>query len=125
MPELQGRLPIRVELSDLTKDDFIRILTEPENALMKQHTALLATEGVKIEFTEGAVAALADTAHRVNQSTENIGARRLMTVMERLMENLSFEAPDRSGDTVLIDEAFVNERLAGLTQDADLSRFIL
>ncbi len=125
MPELQGRLPIRVELTDLSRDDFVRILTEPENALTKQQIALLGTEGVKIEFTEDAIVALADMAYRVNQSTENIGARRLMTVMERLVEDLSFDAPERSGETVRIDEAFVADRLAGLTQDADLSRFIL
>ncbi len=125
MPELQGRLPIRVELTDLTQEDFVRILTEPQNALTKQQIALLGTEGVKIEFTEDAIMELADVACRVNQSTENIGARRLMTVMERLVEELSFEAPDRSGETVRIDQAFVTDRLAELTQDADLSRFIL
>jgi ATP-dependent HslUV protease ATP-binding subunit HslU len=125
MPELQGRLPIRVELEDLTRDDFIRILTEPQNALIKQQTALLATEGVMIEFTEDAIVALADTAYRVNQATDNIGARRLMTVVEKLMEDISFEAPDRRGATIRIDAAYVNERLAGISQDGDLSRFIL
>lgn len=125
MPELQGRLPIRVELDDLTRDDFIRILTEPKNALTKQQTALLATEGVLIEFTPDAVVALADIADRLNQTMDNIGARRLMTVMERLMEEISFEAPNRRGETIRIDEAYVNKRLAGISQDADLSRFIL
>ena len=125
MPELQGRLPIRVELEDLTRDDFIRILTEPKNALIKQQTALLATEGVMVEFGEDAIVALADTAYRVNQATDNIGARRLMTVVEKLMEQISFEAPDRGGETIRIDEAYVNERLADISQDSDLSRFIL
>ena len=125
MPELQGRLPIRVELTDLTRADFIRILTEPQNALIKQQTALLATEGVMVEFTHDAIVALADTAYRVNQSTDNIGARRLMTVVEKLMEEISFDAPERHGETVRIDEKYVNERLADISQDSDLSRFIL
>ncbi len=125
MPELQGRLPIRVALDDLDRDDFIRILTEPENALTKQHIALLATEGVRIEFTDEAVVALAGIAHRLNQSTDNIGARRLMTVMERVMEEISFEAPDCRGQTVTIDEAYVQKRLADVSEDMDLSRFIL
>jgi len=125
MPELQGRLPIRVELEDLTRDDFVRILTEPKNALTKQQTALLATEGVFIEFTPDAVFALADIADRVNQTMDNIGARRLMTVMERLMEEISFEAPNRRGETIRIDASYVNKRLSGISQDADLSRFIL
>ncbi|MFH1111140.1 MAG: ATP-dependent protease ATPase subunit HslU [Planctomycetota bacterium] len=125
MPELQGRLPIRVELEDLSRDDFVRILTEPKNALTKQQTALLATEGVFIEFTPDAVFALADIADRVNQTMDNIGARRLMTVMERLMEEISFEAPNRRGETIRIDAAYVNKRLSGISQDADLSRFIL
>jgi len=125
MPELQGRLPIRVELEDLTRDDFIRILTEPENALTKQHKALLATEGVTIEFTDDAVVALADMACRLNQTTDNIGARRLMTVMERLMEDISFHAPDRRGEAIRIDDAYVKKELAAICEDADLSRFIL
>jgi ATP-dependent HslUV protease ATP-binding subunit HslU len=125
MPELQGRLPIRVELEDLTRDDFIRILTEPQNALTKQQTALLATEGVFIEFTKEAIVALADVAYRLNQSMDNIGARRLMTVMERLMEEISFDAPNRSGQTIRIDEAYVAKRLSDISQDTDLSRFIL
>lgn len=125
MPELQGRLPIRVELEDLTRDDFLRILTEPENALTKQHIALMGTEGVKIEFTADAIGALADMAFKINQTTENIGARRLMTVMEKLMEDISFEAPDRSGESINIDEKYVQEKLAAISEDADLSRFIL
>jgi ATP-dependent HslUV protease ATP-binding subunit HslU len=103
----------------------VRILTEPENALTKQHVALLATEGVLIEFTQGAIAAIADVAHHLNQSTENIGARRLMTVMERVMEEISFEAPDRRGQTLTVDEAYVRKRVAEISQDVDLSRFIL
>jgi len=125
MPELQGRLPIRVELDSLTRDDFIRILTEPENALTRQHRALMATEGVMIEFTDDAVVALADMADRVNQSTDNIGARRLMTVMEKVMEDLSFDAAERCGMTVRIDQAYVTERLKDICEDSDLSRFIL
>ena len=125
MPELQGRLPIRVELDDLTRDDFIRILTEPENALTKQQTALLATEGVFLEFAADAVVALADIAFRLNQSLENIGARRLMTVMEKLVEDISFDAPQRHGETIRIDKAYVERRLGELSQDVDLSRFIL
>jgi len=125
MPELQGRLPIRVELEDLTRDDFVRILTEPENALTRQQAALMATEGVFIEFAPDSITALADMGYRINQSTDNIGARRLTTVMERLMEEISFEAPDRRGETIRIDAAYVHKRLAEITHDADLSRFIL
>ena len=125
IPELQGRLPIRVELDDLTQEDFIRILTQPENALTKQQVALLATEGVLVEFTDGAVAEMAATAYRVNETTDNIGARRLVTVMERVIERISFDAPERRGETVQIDQAYVRDRLADISQDADLSRFIL
>jgi len=125
MPELQGRLPIRVELEDLTRDDFIRILTEPKNALTKQHTALLATEGVLIDFTADGITALADIAFRLNQTTDNIGARRLTTVTERVMEEISFDAPTRNGQTLRIDDAYVRARLSGIAEDADLSRFIL
>lgn len=125
MPELQGRLPIRVELEDLTRDDFLRILTEPENALTKQQVALLGTEGVKIEFLADAVTELADMAFRLNQSTDNIGARRLITVIERLMEEISFDAPDLKGETIRIDAAYVRKRLAGICEDTDLSRYIL
>lgn len=125
MPELQGRLPIRVELEDLTRDDFVRILTEPENALTRQHTALLSTEGVTLSFTPEAVEALADVAFRVNQSTENIGARRLVTVMEKLLEEINFNAPSRRGETVAVDAGYVRQRLGELSADQDLSRFIL
>lgn len=125
LPELQGRLPIRVELKPLTRDDFKRILTETEASLIKQYVALLATEGVTLEFTPDAVDALADMAVAVNASLENIGARRLQTVMERVLDDISFAAPDRTGDTVTIDGAYVRERVADLAKNADLSRFIL
>jgi ATP-dependent HslUV protease ATP-binding subunit HslU len=125
LPELQGRLPIRVELKALTRDDFRRILTEPEASLIKQYVALLGTEGVTLEFTEDAIDALADIAVAVNASVENIGARRLQTVMERVLDDISFSAPDRSGETVKIDAAFVQAHIGDLAKNADLSRFIL
>ncbi|NOY43450.1 MAG: ATP-dependent protease ATPase subunit HslU [Planctomycetes bacterium] len=125
MPELQGRFPIRVELDDLTKDDFIRILAEPRNALTKQYVALLDTEGVKIEFKDDAIESLATYAYQVNQSTQNIGARRLQTIMERLLEELSFEAPDMKMGRVEINAAYVHERLEEIAKDEDLSKFIL
>ncbi len=125
LPELQGRMPIRVELSPLTRDDLKRILTEPENSLVKQYTALLGTEGVTLEFDEGSIDALADLSAEINQTVENIGARRLATVMERLLEEISFNAPDRGGETVKISEQRVREDVGELAKDADLSRFIL
>jgi ATP-dependent HslUV protease ATP-binding subunit HslU len=125
MPELQGRFPIRVELSDLTRDDFIRILTEPRGSLTKQYQALMETEGCELVFTEDAVQALAEYAFQVNQRTQNIGARRLNTIMERLLEQLSFEAPEMGKSRVEINAAYVNERLAEITKDEDLSKFIL
>jgi ATP-dependent HslUV protease ATP-binding subunit HslU len=125
MPELQGRFPIRVELQGLTKEDFVRILTEPKGALTKQYEALLATEGMEICFEDEAVEALAEFAFQVNQTTQNIGARRLYTIMERLLEELSFEAPDMKRGRVAIDAAYVQDRLAELTKDEDLSKFIL
>jgi ATP-dependent HslUV protease ATP-binding subunit HslU len=125
LPELQGRLPIRVELSPLTRDDFRRILTETEVSLIKQYIALLATEGVKLEFTADAIDAIADVAVAVNSSVENIGARRLQTVMERVLDEISFAAPDRPGDTVAIDAAYVDKHIGDLAKNADLSRFIL
>ncbi len=125
LPELQGRLPIRVELSALTRDDFRRILTEPEHSLLKQYTALLGTEGVTLDFAPDAVDALADLAAEINASVENIGARRLATVLERLLEEVSFTASDRGGETVRVDAALVKERVAPLAGSADLSRFIL
>jgi ATP-dependent HslUV protease ATP-binding subunit HslU len=125
LPELQGRLPIRVELAALTRDDLRRILTEPEASLIKQYVALMATEGVTLEFTEDAIDALADIAVSVNSAIENIGARRLQTVMERVLDDVSFGAPDRSGETVKIDAAFVQKNIGDLAKNADLSRFIL
>ena len=125
MPELQGRLPIRVELEDLTRDDFVRILSEPDNSLTRQYSALMKTEGVDVAFGADAVEALADYAFRVNQSTQNIGARRLHTIMERLLEELSFEAPDMKMGRVEINAAYVRERLDEIAQDEDLSKFIL
>jgi ATP-dependent HslUV protease ATP-binding subunit HslU len=125
MPELQGRFPIRVELSDLTKDDFVRILTEPKNALTKQYMALLDTEGVAIDFTPDAIESLAAYAFHVNQTTQNIGARRLYTIIERLLEELSFEAPDMKNAQVEINAAYVESRLDTVAKDEDLSKFIL
>lgn len=125
LPELQGRLPIRVELRALTREDFRRILSEPEASLVKQYKALLATEGVELEFTDDGVDALADIAAEINATIENIGARRLHTVMERVLDEISFTATDRSGDTVTIDKKFVNDNLGDLAKDADLSKFIL
>ena len=125
LPELQGRMPIRVELNPLTRDDFRRILTEPENSLIKQYKALLNTEGVTLDFDEGSIDALADLSAEINQTVENIGARRLATVMERLLEEISFTAPDRSGETVKITSDKVREDVGELAKDADLSRFIL
>jgi ATP-dependent HslUV protease ATP-binding subunit HslU len=125
LPELQGRLPIRVELQPLTRDDFRRILTEPEASLIKQYVALLTTEGVTLEFTPDAVDAIADVAVLVNSSVENIGARRLQTVMERVLDEISFAAPDRSGETVRIDAAYVHKHIGDLAKNTDLSRFIL
>ena len=125
MPELQGRFPIRVELKDLTKDDFVRILCEPKGALTKQYVALLKTENIEIVFLDDAVDALAEYAFQVNQTTQNIGARRLYTIMERLLEDISFEAPDMKQGRIEINAAYVRERLADLAQDEDLSKFIL
>jgi ATP-dependent HslUV protease ATP-binding subunit HslU len=125
IPELQGRFPIRVELDPLTRDDFVRILTEPRNALVTQYVALLGTEGISLEVTAGAVARIADFAARVNDATENIGARRLHTVMERLLDELSFDAPDLRERSITIDEAYVDRMLADIVKDEDLSRYIL
>nr|WP_309502747.1 ATP-dependent protease ATPase subunit HslU [uncultured Roseovarius sp.] len=125
LPELQGRLPIRVELRALTEEDFVRILTETDNALTRQYTALMGTENVTVDFTDGGIAALARIAAEVNQSVENIGARRLYTVMERVFEELSFNAPDRDGDSVTVDEAFVDANLGELMRSTDLSRYVL
>ena len=125
VPELQGRFPIRVELAALTADDFRRILSEPHSALTKQYSALLATEGVTLEFTADGIARLAETAFHVNERTENIGARRLHTVLERLLDEISYEASDKSGQHYRIDAAYVDAHLGGLVKDEDLSRYIL
>ena len=125
LPELQGRLPIRVELRPLTEGDFIRILTETDNALTRQYTALMGTEQVTVTFTEESIAALARIAAEVNESVENIGARRLYTVMERVFEDLSFTAPDKAGEEVIVDAAFVEDHLGELSRSADLSRYVL
>jgi ATP-dependent HslUV protease ATP-binding subunit HslU len=125
LPELQGRLPIRVELKALSREDFRRILTEPEANLIRQHQALMATEGVTLEFTADAIDAIADAAVEVNGSVENIGARRLQTVLEKVVEEISFNAADRSGQTIVIDGAYVQGRIADLARNADLSRYIL
>ena len=125
LPELQGRLPIRVELRALTKEDFVRILTETEASLIKQYVALMATEGLTIEFTDDAIDAVAGIAVELNSSIENIGARRLQTVMERVLDEISFDAADKSGETVTIDAAYVRRNVADLAADTDLSRYIL
>ena len=125
LPELQGRLPIRVELAPLSREDLRRILTEPEHSLVKQYGALMETESVRLEFTDGAVDALAELAADINDRIENIGARRLHTVMERLLEEISFTATDRSGETITVDADYVREKVAPLAQKGDLSRFIL
>ncbi len=125
LPELQGRLPIRVELRALTEEDFVRILTETDNALTRQYTALMATEEVTVTFTDDGIAALAKIAAEVNTTVENIGARRLYTVLERVFEELSFTAPDRAGETVEVNAAFVDEHLGELMKSADLSRYVL
>jgi ATP-dependent HslUV protease ATP-binding subunit HslU len=125
LPELQGRLPIRVELASLTEEDFKRILTEPEASLIKQYIALMQTEGVELSFTSDAINALARVAAQVNGAVENIGARRLQTVMERVLDDVSFSAPDRSGERIVVDAAFVERNVGDLAKNADLSRFIL
>ncbi|MGB0893036.1 MAG: HslU--HslV peptidase ATPase subunit [Parashewanella sp.] len=125
IPELQGRLPIRVELSALSADDFKRILTEPNASLTEQYVALMSTEGVTIEFADSGIDAIANAAWQVNERTENIGARRLHTVMERLMEEMSYDASDKSGTTLVVDADYVNKHLDNLVQDEDLSRFVL
>ena len=125
IPELQGRLPIRVELDALTAEDFIRILTEPNASLTEQYSALIGAEGVNLEFSEDGVRRIAEVSYQVNQRTENIGARRLYTVVERLLDKISFEAPDHSGDTVVVTADYVDEHLGNLVEDEDLSRYIL
>ena len=125
IPELQGRFPIRVELQSLTMEDFIRILTEPKSSLVKQYTALLETEGVKLEFTQDSLEEVARFAFRVNEGTENIGARRLHTIMERVLDEISFSAPDKKGEQITVDAAYVGKMLADIVKDQDLSRYIL
>lgn len=125
IPELQGRFPIRVELDSLGEGDFRRILTEPENALTRQYQALLATEEVNVEFREDGIDELARVAQVVNQQTENIGARRLHTILERVLEDISFEAPERSGHGLVVDRAYVQSQLQDILQNQDLSRYIL
>jgi ATP-dependent HslUV protease ATP-binding subunit HslU len=125
IPELQGRFPIRVELEALGREDFVRILTEPRNALVKQYTALMATEGVSLRFTDGAIGRIADFATLVNERTENIGARRLHTVMEKLLDHISFDAPDLEDKSITIDEAYVDRMLADIVRNEDLSRYVL
>jgi ATP-dependent HslUV protease ATP-binding subunit HslU len=125
IPELQGRFPIRVELNSLTEGDFVRILTEPKNALIKQYIALLDTEGLKLSFTEDSIATIARFAAKVNEQTENIGARRLHTILEKVLEEISFEAPEMKKKTVKVDGAYVQKQLANIVKDQDLSRYIL
>ena len=125
IPELQGRLPIRVELKALSTEDFVRILTEPDACLTEQYSALLGTEGVQLDFSEDGVRKVAQIAHDVNESTENIGARRLHTVMERLLENISFSAPDKNGKSLMVDAAYVEDNIGELVKDEDLSKYIL
>ncbi len=125
IPELQGRFPIRVELDSLGKEDFIRILTEPNNALVKQYTEMMATEGLKLTFKEDAIASIAEMAEMVNESTENIGARRLYTMMEKMLDDISFDAPDMEKKEIVIDAQYVEEKLNGIIEDQDLSRYIL
>jgi len=125
IPELQGRLPIRVELDALSSSDFVRILTEPYASLTQQYSALLRADGLNLEFESDGVNRIAEVAWQVNERTENIGARRLHTVMERLLETVSFDAADRSGDTVKIDRDYVDQHLSNLVEDEDLSRYIL
>jgi len=125
IPELQGRFPIRVELQALTKEDFVKILTQPKNALIKQYKALMETEGVELEFTDEAIETIAEIAEEVNEKTENIGARRLHTILERIMEDFSFEAPDLKGQHIIIDENLVRTKLKDIVQNEDLTRYIL
>jgi len=125
IPELQGRFPIRAELDPLGKEEFLRILKEPKNALIKQYTALIETEGVRIEFTDDSIEEIASIAAMVNEKTENIGARRLHTILEKLLEDISFEAPDRKNGKLIIDAKYVREKLSGIAKDEDLSRYIL
>ena len=125
LPELQGRLPIRVELNALTKNDFIKILKEPDNSLIKQYTALLGTENVTLEFTDDAIDTIAEISTHINSTIENIGARRLHTILEKILDEISFEAPDKGGEKIKIDKDYVDKHLGDIAKDKDLSKFIL
>jgi ATP-dependent HslUV protease ATP-binding subunit HslU len=125
IPELQGRFPLRVELASLTRDDFRRILVETDNSLIRQTQSLLATEGVELQFTTDAIDRIADIAYTVNDTTENIGARRLQTVVERILEDISFDAPTRTGEVIVVDSAYVDQQVKHLVKDDDLARYIL
>jgi ATP-dependent HslUV protease ATP-binding subunit HslU len=125
IPELQGRFPIRVELTKLSIDDFVKILVEPDNALLKQYQALIETEGIQLEFSDDAIRKLAEVAFEVNQNTDNIGARRLHTILERLLEDLSFEAPDINLEKIVITPQYVEDKLGKISKNKDLSQFIL
>ena len=125
IPELQGRFPIRVELEPLTTDDFVNILTKPKNALIKQYVELLNTEDIELVFADDAISEIAETAQNVNESTENIGARRLHTIMEKMLDDISFEAPDMTEQKIVIDANYVKDKIADIVKDRDLSRYIL
>jgi len=125
IPELQGRFPIRVELDNLTEKDFVKILTEPKNALIKQYQYLMKTEGVELQFTDGAINMIAKVAYLINEQSENIGARRLSTVMEKLLEDISYEIPDLNADKVIIDEDYVQKRLGSYVQQKDITKYII
>jgi ATP-dependent HslUV protease ATP-binding subunit HslU len=125
IPELQGRFPIRVELEPLTKDDFVNILTKPKNALIKQYIELLNTENIELVFADDAIQEIAETAQNVNESTENIGARRLYTILEKMLDDISFEAPDMTEERIVIDAKYVQDKISDIVKDRDLSRYIL
>ena len=125
IPELQGRFPIRVELEPLTTDDFVNILTKPKNALIKQYIELLNTENIELIFADDAISEIAETAQNVNESTENIGARRLHTIMEKMLDDISFEAPDMTEEKIVIDATYVKDKISDIVKDRDLSRYIL
>ena len=125
LPELQGRLPIRVELKALSKDDFVKILKEPDNSLIKQYKALMKTEKVNLKFTEDGIEALADISTHINSTIENIGARRLHTILEKVLDEISFTAPDKAGEEIVIDKKYIEKHLGDITKDKDLTKFIL
>ena len=125
LPELQGRLPIRVELKALSKEDFVKILKEPDNSLIKQYKALMKTEKVNLKFTEDGIEALADISTHINSTIENIGARRLHTILEKVLDEISFTAPDKAGEEIVVDKKYIEKHLGDITKDKDLSKFIL